>query len=143
MEISQSIYQSVFTRVYETAIFIGFGLISTTIYSIYNKSFDVGDLLSFVYISVFAAVVVNSMIYLNTPRPNYKICFYDDRLEFFMLGEKKVVSWDDVLGYKMTKTFLPQFVIELDGKRDIKFSYYTFSKEQRLSIKEMLDKHLK
>lgn len=143
MEISQSIYQSVFTRVYETVIFIGFGLISTTIYSIYTQSFYFGDLLSFVYISMFVALLVCSMLYLIVPWPHYNICFYDDRIEFFMLGNKQVAYWDQVLGYKTKNKIFPEFVIELEGKRDIKFGYYTFSKEQRLSIKEMLDKHRK
>ncbi|MGB3725414.1 MAG: hypothetical protein WA981_06580 [Glaciecola sp.] len=141
MEVSQSIYQSIFTRAYETTIGIGLAILSSGLYFLYSQTFDFKVLITIIVSTILIFIAATVLLHLTTPMPHRKICFYEDRLEFYTYDRKRVVNWDLVKGYKIKKSFFPQFIIEIEGWEDIKFSYYTFSKEQRISIMRLISEY--
>lgn len=143
MELSQSIYQNIISRAYDLFGQWLWGFIAVvTMLLVLGQSMDNLNIWALCLAPPVAFVVVSLLFALFVPPPYRKMCFFEDRLEFHIFERKRVVTWDKIIGYKVTKTPPRVFSIHVEDAESIEFGYFTFNKEQRDVILRTLEQNV-
>lgn len=137
LELVQTKYQSVFSRLYELVCnmiwYIGFAVIASIFFSV---EFDFS---LFVIVTLAIPIFIILMLWLVQTGPTKRIFFTQDGFDYYSFGSKRVVRWSQYGGYKISKTIPHQIRIKVHDRSDIVFAYYTFSSAQRKLLFSMLD----
>lgn len=142
MEISQSHFQSIITRAFDTiANLFWYVVITIVIGLFFHNSFDTTTIIINLSLLVLTFVLASFMFALFVPKPYRRLNFSKDGLDFYTFDRVRSVKWEQILGYKVTKLFPHRFIILIDGFENIEFGYYSFSSCQRREIKKMIDEN--
>lgn len=137
LELIQSKYQSVFSRMYELVCniiwYIVFGVIA---YIFFSVEFDFS---LFVIATIAIPLFIILMLWLVQTGPTKRIFFTQDGFDYYSFESKRAVRWSQYGGYKITKTIPYQIRIKVHDRPDIVFAYYTFSSDQRKLLFAVLD----
>lgn len=135
MEINQSLFNSIFSRVYESVVQIVIAVLVLLLISIiWPEQLSTANWFFIVAFPFLISIAYTSLISLFEPRPHLQVVIRDEGFDFCKFGHKKTVLWTEFINYKITKFIPHQFVLHLNNKNNIRFSYYAFSKEQRKTL---------
>ncbi|TLU67503.1 hypothetical protein FE810_00680 [Thalassotalea litorea] len=138
MEIVQSRFQNVFSRLYVMMVHIFWYVVIGIPASIFFSTSI--DIIFFIKISLAFTSLFIIYLWLLHPEPSKKIVMNENGFDYYDYQMKREVDWRGFKGYKITKSIPYRVIIELETQENIEFSYYTFSSNQREMLFDLFKK---
>ena len=140
IEIYQSRYQRIFSRVYETIIqlisMLALSFIVATIFP--DKPF----LWSVILLPIGYEVFFFTLMWFAHPEPLRSIVVNDDGFVNKHIENKTEVSWNEFEGYSIRGMLIHTIEIKIRERVTLEFGYYAFSGAQRRQLFAIFDEKL-